>query len=239
VSCSSIKFEDGKCWPCPWPPTSTSYTISDRRRISTNRLEVRTRKISSLRRRETEGGKIECGAFLPDIEILDPMDSITSCMVHQKKMTRTRRARAENTMPMLTARMTTAWSGVRSEIDRLGMVKISSWDSPSRAPCTRVTIHERPARDSGPSLRQAAPRRPSLATWDILGRPFPSRTLRSRFLSSQRCPDKLQSKSSCGDPISQLRCRGEDPFDDPLPMSNFTKSIQAGSFLQNHTVSFT
>jgi len=130
-----------------------------------------------------QGGKIECRAFLPDIEILDPIDAITSCTVHKKKMTRTRRARAETTTPMLTERMTTAWSGVRSEIDRLGMVKTSSAGSPSRAPCTRVAIHERPARDSGQSCRQAAPRRPSLARWGNLGRPCPSRTLRLRFLS--------------------------------------------------------
>jgi hypothetical protein len=175
------------------------------------RLDLRSNTDSTRRR---EGGKIECRPFLPDIEILDPIDSITSCAVHKKKMTRTRRARAETTTPMLTERMTTAWSGIRSEIDQLGMVKTSSAGSPSRAPCTRVAIHERPARDSGLSCRQAAPRRPSLARWGNLGRPFPSRTLRSRFLSPQKCPDKLRSKSSCGDPVSQLRCRGEErgPF---------------------------
>src|ERR1700722_20718076 len=81
------------------------------------------------------------------------------------------------------------------------MVKISSVDVPSSALCSTVANRERPARESGPSRGQAAPRRPSLASWGNLGRPFPSRTLGLRFLSPQKCPDKLQSKSSCGDPI--------------------------------------
>src|SRR3984885_14786669 len=85
------------------------------------------------------------------------------------------------------------------------MGKISCAEVPSGAVCSPVASREGPAWESGPSRGQAAPRRPGLANWGILGRPFPSRTLGLRFLSPQKCPDKLQSKSSCGDPISLSR----------------------------------
>src|ERR1700733_9574802 len=87
------------------------------------------------------------------------------------------------------------------------MGKISCAEVPSGAVCSPVASRERPAWESGPSRGQAAPRRPGLANWGILGRPFPSRTLGLRFLSPQKCPDKLQSKSSCDDPTSLSRYR--------------------------------
>jgi hypothetical protein len=156
----------------------------------------------------------------------------TLCIVHQKKKMRARRARAETTMPRPTVRMTTALSGVRSEIDRLAMVKISSGGFPSKAPSPSVAIRERPARESGPSRGRAAPRRPGPANWGIPGRPFPSRTLRLRFLSPQKCPDKLQSKSSCDDPTSLAILR--IPFDDALP-AGCERTLRS---CQNQTVSF-
>src|SRR5271156_1147807 len=107
------------------------------------------------------------------------------------------------------------------------MVKISSGDSPSRVPCAEVATRERPARESGPFRGQAAPRRPSLANWGIPGRPFPSRTLRLRFLSPQKCPDKLWSKSPYGDPILSVAIL-RTPFDESIVVA----------CLQNQTVSF-
>jgi hypothetical protein len=156
------------------------------------------------RRREAEGGG-RSKTLLPDPENprRDRFDLLRG-LVHQKRKRRARSPRAATTMPRLIARMMTAKSGVRSDIDRLGMVKISSGDSLSIAPYTAVAIRKRPARESGPSRGLAAPRRPCLAVWGIPGRPLPSQTLRLRFLSPQKCPDKLQSKSSCGDPISLL-----------------------------------
>src|ERR1700722_6205122 len=88
------------------------------------------------------------------------------------------------------------------------MVKISSGDALSSALCPTVASRKRPARESGPSRGQAAPRHPSLGNWGSLGWPCPSRTLRLRFLSPQKCPDKLQSTSSCDDPTSLSRYCG-------------------------------
>src|ERR1700733_3914787 len=96
------------------------------------------------------------------------------------------------------------------------MVKISSVNVPSIALCPTVAIRERPARESGPTRGQAAPRRPGPATWSSAARPFPWLTPRLRFLSPQKCPDKLQTTSPCDDPNSLAIAR--IPFDDALPV---------------------
>src|ERR1700733_7098979 len=75
-------------------------------------------------------------------------------------------------------------------------------------------------RESPAWVRPASLTTLGLLAPEVLGRLSPSRTLRLRFLSPQKCPDKLQSKNSCGQ-------KGEKTCPSTLLKGNLPKSIQA------------
>jgi hypothetical protein len=88
VSCSSIKFEDGKVLAMPIaadfhrlhdPGPAADFNEPSRSSYTENLV------LDVVAARKAEGGKIECRAFLPDLEILDPIDSIYAVHCSSKK----------------------------------------------------------------------------------------------------------------------------------------------------------